>query len=185
MGAVTVARMPRAMGTSVGVNDIRTSVRARGLEVLDDLRDVAVQAADRVRHGRTERLRREIGGLKLLARPRVAVGKHRDDVAGINDARRDAWLERERHRGDVAARHRDALHAAELGALASVGGDEFGEAVGPRTCVFAAVVRRPRRRDRTADSPHRSRSRACPPAAARRSPPTCRAAARAPRRRGR
>ncbi|GMA26333.1 hypothetical protein GCM10025864_40920 [Luteimicrobium album] len=92
-------------------------MRARGPQVLRDLRDVPVGAADGVRLGRAQRLRGEQVRLERLARARVADGQDGDEVGRVEQAERDAGLEAERDRGDVAARDRDPAGAGEVLAL--------------------------------------------------------------------
>ena len=57
--AVVVARMPRDIGTSTGVNEIGDALGARDRQVLSDLGDVTMGAADGIRRGGAQDLARE------------------------------------------------------------------------------------------------------------------------------
>ena len=112
-------------------------------QVLLDLRNVAVGAADRVGLGGPERLGREQVRLERLACAGVPVGEHCDQVGGLDHAGRDPGRQPERDGGDVAAGHGDALGAHQCAALGRRRGlpgvQQLRKAVGPAPGVGAAV----------------------------------------------
>jgi hypothetical protein len=75
---------------------------------------VPVRAADAVGVRRTEQFAREEVGAQGLARSGRTDGEHGHQVGGLDDAGPDAGREAEAHGGDVAAGHRDAVHAGEV-----------------------------------------------------------------------
>ncbi len=119
---------------------------ARRLEVLPDLRRVAVGAADRVGARGSEDLAGQQVRAQRASRAGRADREHGDDVLRLDDARADARLEAERDGRDVAAGHRDALHARQARALgaALLRVQQLGQAVRPGAREVAAVERVPR-----------------------------------------
>ena len=75
--AVEVARMPRDIGTSIGVNETVDARAARDGQVLVDLRGVPMGAADGVRGRRAQDLAGDQLRLRGLARARRADGEDR------------------------------------------------------------------------------------------------------------
>src|SRR6187549_1861358 len=105
-----------------------------------------MRTADRVRERGAERLGGEVRYREFLAGARVAVGKYCHNIARIDDAMRDAGLEREGNRRDIAAGNGDALGPTKSRALHTTRSDEFGKPIRPRSRVLSPVVRGPRGR---------------------------------------
>src|SRR6187549_3583391 len=105
-----------------------------------------MRTADRVRERGAERLGGEVRYREFLAGARVAVGKYCHNIARIDDAVRDAGLEREGNGRDIAARNGDALRPTKSRALHTTRRDEFGKPIWPGSCVLSPVVSGPRGR---------------------------------------
>jgi hypothetical protein len=78
--AVHVARMPRDMGASVGVNDTETGRSRCGRKVLFNLRGMPVHSPDAVRRHRTHHLSTEQVRLEGFAGTGRATRGDNDDV---------------------------------------------------------------------------------------------------------
>src|SRR5699024_4747006 len=110
------------------------------VEVLFDLRHMSVGAAGAV--GRS--IAEDLGGgevrLECLARAGDAIGKNCIEPGRRGEPGLDEWCEAERHGGDIAAGHGDALRGPQYLALFGAAvGEEFGQAVGPGALMVRAV----------------------------------------------
>ena len=141
-GAVTVARMPRDIGTEHRSEAEPPASAPAPTRSSEGSRDVAVRAPHGVGNGSAKALRGEKVGRELLARARIPHGKSGDHVRGVHDARRYARLQGQGDRGDVAAGHRDALAARKV-SLKTRRRHELRHAVWPGACVIPAVVLSP------------------------------------------
>ena len=149
--AVQVARMPRGIGTSIGVNETRDRRAGGRGEVLLDLGGVPVGAADAVGATSSPSPRRRAGAAwATLPAPEVPRGGDDDDVVGLDAARRRApGRGRASTDGRVAAGDGDPGGAAR--ARRAGRRRQLGQAVGPgagvrrrrRTSVQAAGVGEP------------------------------------------
>ena len=112
---------------------------------------MAVRTAYRIRQSGTKRLsRKQIGALEVLAGAGITDHQISHDVFRFDKTLRNARLQSQRGRSDVAARSRNALGAGKRFTLTAVGavsrdaGDEFRHAVGPMLVEVTAVERVPR-----------------------------------------
>ncbi|KAG7666468.1 hypothetical protein KSW81_008417 [Nannochloris sp. 'desiccata'] len=115
---------------------------------------------DGVGRRRAQHLAGEQVGAQRAPGPARADGKRGGEVLTLDDAALDARGEPQRHRGDIAPRHRNAARAREVRALATaVGVHELGQAVRPRAVVLASVENAPSRRRSRVGGLRRSRAR--------------------------
>src|SRR5699024_117707 len=78
--------------------------------------------------------------LEGFARSGDAVGEDCVEAGRCGQARLDEWGEAEGYGGDVAAGYGDAFRVGQCFALLrAVGGEQFGQAVGPGALVVGAV----------------------------------------------
>ena len=106
-GAVQVARMPRDIGTSTGVNDTDGSDAPQAAKFCKQLGSVAMDAAHAVGTRGPHELSAQQMRLERAARTRGAAGRNDDDIPAGGQTGSDSRQQRQSRRRRIAPGNRD------------------------------------------------------------------------------